>query len=84
MYLSEYIYNVQRPVSGEGSGFRYRFLAIFGMFTIVAGEAQRLTSVDVGKAADNGDQIVVRCHLEPCDGVAGIFGMKRHPLHDPL
>src|SRR5262249_48623424 len=74
-YLPEYIYNVQRLVSGERNGFRYRFLAVLRMLAPRASKPECLPSMNVRKATYDRDEIAHGRYFEPGYSVARILGM---------
>ncbi len=47
-------------------------------------ETQRLASVNVWKATQDGDEVTFPRCFEPGYGITGVFSMVGHPLYDTL
>jgi hypothetical protein len=59
-------------------------LSEFWMLAPVTRQAQRLSSVNIGKAPNNGYQVTRRRHLQTGHRVARVLGMEGDPFHDSL
>ena len=57
---------------------------VLEMVAPIACKAQRLTSMHIGEASYDGDEVAFPGCFEPSYGIAGIFSVVGHPLHDAL
>jgi len=65
-------------------GERSRYLSILWMLPPITRQTQRLASMNVWKATQDGDEVAFPRCFEPSYGIAGIFSVVGHLLHDAL